>query len=98
MNQDRIIATLREHEDELKRQGVLHAALFGSMARGDSTEESDIDIMIDTDPAAGHTVYDYVGIKDYIAGLFDTKVDVVNRRGLKPRVRPSVLADAINAF
>ena len=98
MDKNRIIATLREHQDDLTRQGVLHAALFGSMARGDATSESDIDIMIDTDPEAGHTVYDYVGIKDYISGLFDIKVDVVNRRGLKPRVRPSVLSEAIHAF
>jgi uncharacterized protein len=98
MDKDRIISTLLENRAELERQGVLHAALFGSMARGDATAESDIDIMIDTDPEAGHTVYDYVGIKDYIASLFDIKVDVVNRRGLKPRVRPSVLADAIDAF
>ena len=98
MDKNRIIATLLENRAELERQGVLHAALFGSMARGDATAESDIDIMIETDPEARHTVYDYVGIKDYIAGLFDMKVDVVNRRGLKPRVEPSVLADAIDAF
>ena len=44
------------------------------------------------------TVYDYVGLKDNIASLFDGRVDVVSRDGLKPYVRPAVTADAIYAF
>lgn len=98
MDKQRVIATLREHQDELARQGVLHAALFGSVARGDATAESDIDIMLDIDPKAKFSVYDFVVVSDYIAGLFDKKVDVVNRQGLKPRVRPSALAEAVHAF
>jgi predicted nucleotidyltransferase len=43
-------------------------------------------------------VYDYVGLKEHIAGLFDAPVDVVNRDGLKPYVRPAATADAIYAF
>ena len=44
------------------------------------------------------TLFDYVGLKDYIASLFDGPVDVVNREGLKPYVRPAATADAIYAF
>jgi hypothetical protein len=43
-------------------------------------------------------VWDYVGIKDFIARLFDGPVDVVKRKTLKPYVRSSVTADAIDAF
>jgi predicted nucleotidyltransferase len=57
-----------------------------------------IDIMIDLDPEAHLGVYDYVGLKDFIATLFDKPVDIVNRQGLKPYVRPTALADAIYAF
>ena len=88
----------REHQAELHRQGVLHAALFGSVARGDARPGSDIDIMIDLDPNARLGVFDYVGLKDYIAGLFDEPVDVVNREGLKPYVKPAALSDAVYAF
>ena len=98
MDKNRIIATLREHQDELNRQGVLHAALFGSMARGDATAESDIDIMIDLDPAHGMGVFEYVGLKEYISGLFDIPVDVVDREGLYPYVKPAATMDAIYAF
>jgi uncharacterized protein len=98
MDKDRIISTLLENRAELERQGVLHAALFGSMARGDATVESDIDIMIDLDPNARLTVFDYVGISDYIGSLFPIAVDVVDRDALKLPIKPAVLAEAIHAF
>jgi uncharacterized protein len=98
MDKRDILATLREHEAALKAQGVTHAALFGSRARGDAEPDSDIDIMIELDPAARVTMFDYVDIKEFIEGLFREPVDVVNRDGLKPLVRPQAAADAIYAF
>jgi predicted nucleotidyltransferase len=98
MTRDDIIARLRENEAALRARGVAHAALFGSRARGDARPDSDTDIMVEIDPGAHVTVFDYVGIKEYIAGLFDGPVDVVSRGGLKPYVKPAVTADAIYAF
>ena len=93
-----IIDRLRQNETALRARGVSHAALFGSHARGDNRPDSDIDIMIEVDPAAGIGVYEYVALKDYIAALFDRPVDVVSREGLKPYVKPAVTTDAIYAF
>jgi uncharacterized protein len=98
MDKHDIIARLKENEAALRAQGVAHAALFGSVARGDQQPDSDIDIMIELDPAARVTMFDYVDIKEYIEGLFQQPVDVVNRDGLKPFVRPRAAADAIYAF
>jgi predicted nucleotidyltransferase len=98
MDKNLIIATLLENRAELERQGVLHAALFGSMARGDATAESDIDIMIDLDPNLRLSVFEYVGLKDYIGSLFPISVDVVNRELLKTPIKPTVIAQAIHAF
>jgi hypothetical protein len=98
MNRDEIIARLRENEAALKQRGVAHAALFGSRARGDQRAGSDTDIMIEIDPDATVGVWEYAGIKTYIAGLFEGPVDVVDREGLKSYVQPAATADAIYAF
>jgi len=98
MRRDAIIARLRANETELRARGVIHAALFGSRARGDDRPDSDTDIMIEIDPAARVGVYEYVGLKDYVASLFDGPVDVVNQQALKPYLRPSAIADAVYAF
>lgn len=98
MNRQQILAKLQENEIALRARGVSHAALFGSRARGDNRPDSDIDIMVEFEPAAHVTVFNYAGLKEYIAGLFDGPVDVVNREGLKPYVQPAVTTDAIYAF
>jgi predicted nucleotidyltransferase len=98
VDRDGIIARLRASEAELRARGVAHAALFGSRARGDNRPDSDIDIMIDIEPGAVDDMYAYAGLKLYIAGLFDGPVDVVDREGLKPYVRPAATADAFYAF
>jgi len=98
MNKQDILNRLRENQRTLRERGVMHAALFGSRARGDDRPDSDTDIMIEVDPAARLTIYDYVGLKEYIAGLFDGRVDVVSRDGLKPYVAPAATVDAVYAF
>jgi predicted nucleotidyltransferase len=98
MNVQEILATLKQNEATLHARGVSHAALFGSRARGDNRADSDIDIMVDIDPNSAIGVYQYVALKQYIAGLFAEPVDVVNRAGLKPYIQLSALTDAIYAF
>ena len=98
MNSPDAIAILRQSEPALRERGVLHAALFGSVARGENHSGSDVDIMIEIDPDARITVFDYVELKEYIANLFDGPVDVVNRDGLKSHVAPAATADAVYAF
>jgi len=91
------IATLRSYEADLRARGIRHAGIFGSVARGENRPDSDLDIIIDIEPEAHVTVFDYVGLKEYVAGLFDGPVDVVSRDGLKPHVRAAT-ENAIYAF
>ncbi|MGD0186538.1 MAG: nucleotidyltransferase domain-containing protein [Roseiarcus sp.] len=98
MDKQAILAILRKNEAALRARGVAHAALFGSRARGDNRPDSDIDIMIEIAPEAPVGVFEYVAITQYIADLFSTRVDVSNRRKLKPFVRPSAEREAVHAF
>ena len=90
MNKADALATLKRSEPALRARGVRRAAVFGSVARGEHRPDSDIDIMVEIDPEAHITVFDYADLKDYIASLFDGPVDVVNRDSLKPYVRPNI--------
>lgn len=98
MNSHEAIETLRRSEQALRARGVQRAALFGSVARGDNQPGSDIDILIEINPEAHITVFDYVDLKEYIAKLFDEPVDVVSHESLKTYIRPAATADAIYAF
>ena len=98
MNTEDALATLRRNESALRARGVRRAAVFGSVARSENRPDSDLDIMIEIDPAAHISVFGYVGLKEYIAGLFDAPVDVVSREGLKAHLRPVATADMIYAF
>lgn len=82
----------------MRQRGVSHAAIFGSVARGEATPASDIDVLVELAPDLEATVFDYVGIKEYIASLFDRPVDVVNAAGLKAHVRRQAIGDVVYAF
>ena len=98
MNAREALETLRRNETALRARGIRHAALFGSTARGDNRPDSDIDILVEFDPAARVTIFDYAGIKLFIAALFAQPVDVIDRDALKPQLRSTCAEDAIYAF
>jgi uncharacterized protein len=98
MNIQDAIATLRLHEAALRARGIRHAAVFGSVARGDNRPDSDLDILVEFEPEAEGSIYDYMRLKAYVAGLFNGSVDVIDRDALKPHLRAPSARDAIYAF
>ncbi|HEY1981194.1 MAG TPA: nucleotidyltransferase domain-containing protein [Xanthobacteraceae bacterium] len=98
MNAQDAIATLRRYENALRERGVAHAAVFGSVARGDNLPDSDLDILVEFEPGSEGSIYDYVRFKEYVAGLFDGPVDVIDRAALKPHLRAPAAHDVMYAF
>jgi predicted nucleotidyltransferase len=98
MEREDVIARLKAHEPELHARGVRHAALFGSLARGEARPDSDIDIFVELEPDAPIGIYEYVSIKQFISDLFSERVDIAHRKALKPYVRREAERDAIFVF
>ena len=98
MNRQEAIEILQRNQDALRACGIQHAALFGSVARGEAHRTSDVDVLIELDPAMKLDMFAYAGLKRFVAELFEGSIDVVNKDALKPHLRRSVADDAIYAF
>jgi predicted nucleotidyltransferase len=80
----------------LARYGASNPRLFGSVARGDTTEGSDVDLLVDLDPAAdGNPLLRVAGIGEELSALLGVQVDVVTDVLLRDRVATSAHADAV---
>ena len=90
---EKIITLLANHRDTLTRFGVSSLAVFGSVARGESTPESDVDILVEFE---GHATFDrYMGLKFFLEELLNRRVDLVTPKALKSRLRPYVEREAV---
>jgi len=88
---------IREHRDEILRVASLHGAgnvlLFGSVARGEDTSESDVDLLVDV---TGNTTPWFPGsLAADLERLLGQRVQVVIRRSLSPLIRDAVLREAV---
>ena len=91
LSRDAVLAVLKAHEAALRARGVARVALFGSLARGEGRPDSDVDLMVEIDPAAGLDLWSYTGVVLFLQDLFDVSVDVADRR---PYVARSPLGGA----
>ncbi|NMB93537.1 MAG: nucleotidyltransferase family protein [Flexilinea flocculi] len=88
-----ILTTIRENKKELLRYGILKVGLFGSYVRGDESEKSDIDLLIDFDP--DHENFDnYMAVCNILEQLFSNeKLEIVTKNGLSPYIGPKILKE-----
>jgi uncharacterized protein len=94
----RVIALLRRREPELRARGLTRLALFGSTARGDVGPDSDIDLLIEVDPASRFGLFAFLDLKDDLARLLGRPVDLAFPDAMRPRLRVAVLREAVGVF
>jgi hypothetical protein len=95
MNRDEILQTLRDHQAELRAMGVKSLAIFGSVARGEATPESDVDILVEFSKSIG--LFEFVRIKAQIERMLGREVDMVTPDAIRPSMRDRILREAIYA-
>ena len=89
----KIETTLHAHQAELRRLGVASLAVFGSVGRGEATDASDIDFLVDFTGSA--TLTRYMDLKLLLETIFERKIDLVTRKALRSRLQPLVERDAV---
>ena len=95
MDAQQALALLAQSKQTLiERYGVTRLALFGSVARGGSRPDSDIDILVSFDGPA--TSERYFGVLFFLEDLFGRPVDLVTDRALRPELRPFVEREAVH--
>ncbi len=93
MRRDHVLSLLNAHRHEIERFGVTSLRLFGSVARGEASEDSDVDLLVSFREAPSFS--GYMKLRIFLEDLLGAKVDLVTESGLRERVRPFVEKDAI---
>jgi predicted nucleotidyltransferase len=98
MDKSRVIETLRAHRDELRAAGVVHLSVFGSVARGEASNGSDIDLMAEFDKSKRLTLVKIGSLQYRLSQLLGVDVDLSSAEWMKDRVRRSAEREAVLAF
>jgi hypothetical protein len=98
MDKDRVIQTLRAHEPELRAAGIAHLRLFGSVARGEATDESDVDLMADFDGSKRRTLVTMAHLENRLADLLGAKVELSPADSMKEPVLQRAVRESVLAF
>jgi len=89
---DEILKILQENREKIKSFGVRRLGLFGSVVRGEATEASDLDFVVELEPK---TFDAYMDLKEFLENLFNCSVDLVLEDAIKPRLRVPILDEAV---
>jgi uncharacterized protein len=98
MDRQRVIEALRAHEPELRVAGIVHLSVFGSVARNEASETSDVDLMAEFDTTRRLTLLDMVGLENRLSDILNINVDLTPAKTMKARVRERAEREAIIAF
>ena len=85
---------IQEHESELHKFGVQELYLFGSVVRGESTDNSDVDFLVVLDEQ-GTDLFNLINLNQFLEDLLNTKVDLGTKKSLRKSIKDQVLKEAV---
>jgi hypothetical protein len=97
VSREHVLRILAAHRAEFQEMGVRELSIFGSLVRGDATEASDVDVLVDYEPGTPLSFFRVCELRYKIEDLLGAQVDVVTTGGLRPEIRDEVLSEAIRA-
>lgn len=97
MKREEAIRRLQQHEADLKRLGVEHLYMFGSVARGEAREDSDVDLFFDHEKGK-LGLFELIDVKERTASILGRKADIMTRNSLHPRLRRRIEESAVLVF
>jgi hypothetical protein len=97
MRRDEAISLLQAHEADLKRLGVEHLYLFGSTARGEAGDDSDVDLFFDHEKGK-LGLFELMDVKERAADILGRKTDIMTRNSLHPRLKKRIEDSAVLVF
>jgi uncharacterized protein len=89
-----ILSVLEQKKEDIQQFGVRRLGLFGSVVRGENTDLSDLDFLVEFDKKSFDS---YMGLKHFLENLFGCSVDLVLADTLKPRLRERILGETVYA-
>ncbi|MCY7345545.1 MAG: nucleotidyltransferase family protein [Pyrinomonadaceae bacterium] len=96
-NKNQIFSRLREHQAEIRRFGVKRFGLFGSFRRGQQTQNSDVDLLVEFE--SGQKSFDnFMNLVFFLEDLLERKVDLITPESLSPHIGPKILREVEYAF
>jgi uncharacterized protein len=100
VTREEALARLREREADLRALGIVSLSIFGSTARGEERQDSDVDLaaVMDYDQVRTLGPFGFFGIEPEIAAMLGTKVDLVTEPVRKPRLQARIDRDRVHVF
>lgn len=94
MRRDELLKLLADHRAEIRNLGAGSVAIFGSFARDEAREDSDVDVLVEFD--APPTFNRFMDLKFYLEDLSGRRVDLGTPDSIKPRVKQRIMEEAIH--
>lgn len=97
MQRDEVLRRLEEHARALETFSVKRLAIFGSVARDEAHERSDVDILVEFDPEARIGLFEFVRLQRFLSEILECPVDLVTPEALRAEMREQILREAVYA-